>query len=235
MGVPVAAFTEREALAYLAERTGRKDDYGARLVAEELGWLPLALAQAAALIADQHLDYGTYLDRLRRLPVSELLVRVQAGQYPHGLAEAVLLSLEGVRDRGDTGKMCIAIIEIVSVLPLDGVPRVLLHTAANCGALAGICPSGTISDTADDEALGRAVDEALGQLAGSSLVTFSVDGGHVRAHPLVMRVVRENDAGKTRDSLPSSQQCADLACRIGPPEVETIFGQGTGRADKRGL
>jgi tetratricopeptide (TPR) repeat protein len=190
LNVPVKVFTEHEALAYLAERTGRKDDHGARLIAQELGWLPLALAQAAALIADQHLDYGTYLDRMRRLPVSKLLVRVQAGQYPYGLAEAVLLSLGGVRDQGDIGKMCIALIEIVSVLPPDGVPRVLLHTAASCRALARICPSGTMSDTA--------VDEALGRLGGSSLVAFSVDGEHVRAHPLVMRVVREK---MTQDRL----------------------------------
>ena len=96
-GVPVEVFTEREALAYLAERTGRADDNGAGLVAEDLGWLPLALAQAAAVIADQHLDYGTYLDRLRGLPVSELLVPVEAGQYPRGVAAAVLLSLDSVR------------------------------------------------------------------------------------------------------------------------------------------
>ena len=35
------------------------------------------------------------------------------------------------------------------------------------------------------------VDEALGRLAGSSLLTFSVDGGTVTAHRLVMRVIRE--------------------------------------------
>ena len=35
------------------------------------------------------------------------------------------------------------------------------------------------------------VDEALGRLAGSSLLIFSVDGTTVTAHRLVMRVVRE--------------------------------------------
>ena len=38
-------------------------------MAAELGYLPLALAQAAAVIARQHLGYETYLDRLRALPV----------------------------------------------------------------------------------------------------------------------------------------------------------------------
>ena len=43
---------------------------GARQLAEELGFLPLALAQAAAVIAAQHLDYPAYLARLRAVPVA---------------------------------------------------------------------------------------------------------------------------------------------------------------------
>ena len=44
-------------------------------LAEEVGRLPLALAQAAAVIAAQHLSYATYLERLPRLPVADLLAR----------------------------------------------------------------------------------------------------------------------------------------------------------------
>ena len=57
-GVPVEVFTEPEALAFLAERTGQADAAGARVLAAELGYLPLALAQAAAVIAGQHLSYA---------------------------------------------------------------------------------------------------------------------------------------------------------------------------------
>jgi hypothetical protein len=53
--VPVDVFSESEALAFLAERTGSADAEGAREVAAELGYLPLALAQAAAVITGQHL------------------------------------------------------------------------------------------------------------------------------------------------------------------------------------
>jgi len=72
-GVAVDVFTEPEALTFLADRTGSADTAGARLLAVELGRLPLALAQAAAVIAAQHLDYSTYLHRLRDKPVEELL------------------------------------------------------------------------------------------------------------------------------------------------------------------
>jgi Domain of unknown function (DUF4062) len=85
-GVPVDVFSGAEALTFLAARTGQADAGGAQLLAEELGCLPLALAQAAAVIASQHLPYGTYLDRLRRLPVSDLLTAEEGGQYPRGVA-----------------------------------------------------------------------------------------------------------------------------------------------------
>jgi hypothetical protein len=77
--VAVDVFSHEEALAFLAGRTGRADFGGARLLAAELGWLPLALAQAAAVIAAQHLDYGTYLERLRRSPADRLLPRRRPG------------------------------------------------------------------------------------------------------------------------------------------------------------
>ena len=50
------------------------------MVAAELGYLPLALAQAAAVIAGQRLGYGTYLERLRKLPAEDLLRPEEAGQ-----------------------------------------------------------------------------------------------------------------------------------------------------------
>ena len=50
-GVPVDVFTEAEALTFLAARTGQADAAGARALAQEVGCLPLALAQAAAVIA----------------------------------------------------------------------------------------------------------------------------------------------------------------------------------------
>jgi hypothetical protein len=69
LGEPIAVglFTEAEALAFLARRTGRADDGGARELAGELGFLPLALAQAAAMIAAQHLGYPAYMPRRCRI------------------------------------------------------------------------------------------------------------------------------------------------------------------------
>ena len=190
--VPVDVFSEPEALAFLAERTGSADAEGARAVAAELGYLPLALAQAAAVIAGQHLPYGTYLERLRGMPVGELLRPVDAGQYLRGVAAAVLLSLEGVGAGDDTG-VCIAVMEVVAVLSPSGVRRALMHEAARQGVLQ--------RDGQPDERSPEVVDRALARLAGASLLTFSVDGSSVTAHRLVMRVIREQLAGA--NSLPA--------------------------------
>ncbi len=181
-GVPVDVFSVPEALAFLAERTGSTDADGARAVAVELGYLPLALAQAVAVVADQHLGYGTYLDRLRGMPVRELLRSVEAGQYPRGVAAAVLLSLEDVRAGDDTG-MCTAVMELVAVLSPVGVRRTLVQEAGRQGVLD--------RDGQASELSAEVVDRALARLAGASLLTFSVDGSSVAAHRLVMRVIQE--------------------------------------------
>ena len=205
-GLAVDVFSWEEALAFLAGRTGSADAAGARLMAGELGRLPLALAQAAAVIASQHLDYPTYLQRLRAKPVEELLLPVSAGRYPHGLAAAVLLALDAVRAGDGTG-VCGAVMDLVSVLSASGVPRVLLHAAGQAGALGGrkrmrrrrIPP--------------EVVDEAVGRLAGSSLLTFSTGGGTVTAHRLMMRVIRERLARQGRLAAACQAAAAALQAR----------------------
>ena len=182
-GVPVDVFTESEALTFLAARTGQADAAGAQEVAAELGRLPLALAQAAAVIADQHLSYGTYLERLRRLPVAELLAAEEAGQYSRGVAAAVLLSLDSVR-AGEDGGACAAVMNLLAVLSAAGVRRSLIHAAAGASLPGRDEPVPALAP--------ETADRVLARLGGVSLLTFSLDGSMVTAHRLVMRVIREN-------------------------------------------
>lgn len=192
--VPVDVFSGREALAFLAERTGLDDTEGAGALAARLGYLPLALAQAAAAIADQHLSYGSYLDRLLRVSVDMAVDRalrwVQAGRDPHQVAATVLLGLDGVR-AGDDAGACAAIMELLAVLSADGVRRSVVCQAAQLGVLHQAGQAAELSS--------QVADRALVRLAGTSLLTFSADGSSVRTHPLVIRVIREQLAG--RDSL----------------------------------
>ena len=182
-GVPVEVFTEQEALTFLAARTGQADATGALELVAEVGRLPLALAQAAAVIAVQHLSYATYLERLRRLPVADLLAAEEAGQYPRGVAAAVLLSLDHVRAGAD-GEACMAVVGLLAVLSATGVVRSLVHAAAGAGLPGRDGPLAALPP--------EAADRVLARLAGTSLLTFSLDGSSVTAHRLVMRVIREN-------------------------------------------
>jgi tetratricopeptide (TPR) repeat protein len=125
-------------------------------------------------------------ERLRSIPVDELLRPVSAGQYPRGVAAAVLLSLEGVRAGDNTG-VCTAVMELLAVLSAAGVRRTLVHEAARQGVLAG--------DGQGELSL-EILDQALARLAGASLLTFSVDGSSVSAHRLVARVIREEQERK---------------------------------------
>jgi hypothetical protein len=184
--LPVDVFDEDEALAFLTQRTGHPDEDGARTLVQELGYLPLALAQAAAVISAQHLDYETYLGRLRDTRVADYLTAPAAEPYPHGAAEAILLSLDAATAADNTG-LCASLIDTLSLLSPTGVPRALPHAAGQAGLRAE-------PDGAPNTATPQQVDEALGHLASSSLLTFSVDGSTTTVHRLVMRVTRERRA-----------------------------------------
>jgi len=176
----VGVYTPDEALSVLAGRTGLADAAGAAAVAAELGHLPLALAQAGAVIADQQLGYRRYLKRLRALPAARHLAGEAAQRDPPGAAPAVLLSLEAVRVADQTG-VCTRVMEIMAVLSAGGVRRDLLHAAGQAGVLAGD----------GHQVTAASVDQALAQLAERSLITFSRDGQAVIVHRLVARVVRD--------------------------------------------
>jgi tetratricopeptide (TPR) repeat protein len=225
--VPVGVFSEEEALAFLAQRTGHTDRDRARELSLELGYLPLALAQAAAVIASQRLDYQRYLDRLRSLPIQEYLTPLAGEPYPHGVAEAILLSLEAVVAADRTG-LCDVLIDLVSLLSPAGLPRTVLYAAGS----AGIFPeAGEADSAANPQKVEQQVDGALGQLADASLLTFSGDGFTVSAHRLVMRVVRERRAhdgtlavigSKTRSLLSAILRSPGQPWRNRPAARDTI-------------
>ncbi len=231
-GVPVDVFSPDEALALLAELTGLADTAGARALARELGYLPLALAQAAGAIAAQDLAYWTYLGRLRAMPAGARLTREAGQPYPRGVAEAIMLSLNSVR-AGDRDGVGTGIMEITSVLSAGGVRRELLHDAGRAGVLAaGRDRSGVPADL---------VDTALARLAGRSLLTFSLDGETVIAHHLVMRVVRHALAHTERLTAVCRTAACVLRNRAGSlvrspdrPAVRDIAGQVAALQDTAG-
>lgn len=183
--VPVDVFTKPEALSFLAQRTNLADEPGADQVARELGYLPLALGQAAAMIAFQNLDYATFLHRVRTMPVQDYLIRMTWDPYPHSVGVAIALALYAAAE-GDRTGLRSGLIGLISLLSADGVSRALLHVAGQAGILG--------QPDSEMAAESEAVDDALGWLADASLITFSANRSAVSGHRLTMRVVRERAA-----------------------------------------
>jgi hypothetical protein len=231
--VPVDVFSAEEALALLDGRTGLADEAGALAVASELGYQPLALDQAAGVIAGQHVGYAAYLAKLRAQPARDYLVRGEDGEEqpsPPGLAEAMLLSLEAASAADPLG-VSTGVMELMAMLSPAAVRRDLLHAAGQAGALLG----------ASRRVAAPMVDQALERLNERSLLGFSLDGRAVSMHGLVARVVRGwlarrgrlATAGRTAASA-LERSAAALAEPRDHAAVRELLGQVTALLDNAG-
>ncbi|WP_182885769.1 tetratricopeptide repeat-containing protein [Microbispora sp. H10885] len=166
----VGVFTLDQAQAFLHRRTGLDDPGGAAELATELGHLPLALAQAASVIARLHLDYPSYLDLLHAFPIGDYLPAHDGDAYPAGTAQAIMLSITQAEASLPSAPHLLA---MLSVLSPAGIPLTVL----SAGSKAGIHPVH--------------LRETLAALADNCLISFSEDGATVLMHRLVQRVLRE--------------------------------------------
>jgi tetratricopeptide (TPR) repeat protein len=201
--VPVDVFSADEALALLGERTALADEDGALAVAVQLGYLPLALDQAAGMIAkQQHMGYAAYLARLRALSAEDHLAREDEAeeQSPPGVAEAVLLAMEAASYADRLG-VSIKVMELVAMLSPAVVRRDLLRSAGQAGTLLG----------GGRRIAASMVDQTLERLNERSLLGFSLDGEAVSVHRLAAQVIR---AGLAR------QERLVPACRVAASAVE---------------
>ena len=187
--VDIGLFTPEQSVAYLTERTGLADTDAAAAVAAELGYLPLALAQAATVISQQSLDYATYQRRLHRAPAAKYLTRHAGDPYPRGAVEAIALAIHSVEDQDDSG-LTRLIMGLLSVLSAEGVDRSVLAGLA-------VVPIGCLA-IASPRTWDEAVDQVLGRLVGGSILTRSETGQAFSMHRLVSRVVRERDEADGR-------------------------------------
>ena len=189
----VEVFASDQAVEFLMKRTGRKDAGEASAVAFDLGFLPLALAHAAAVMSGQRIGYDVYRERLNSTDTAVYLIRPEGEQYPLGVAEAITLSVSAVESQVH-GAVCRQIIVFASVLSPTGISRKFLNAAAALRIspqLPGLFPKDDVQPLATDVD----VDAALQDLANASLINWSEDGQTIFVHRLVSRIVRERAAG----------------------------------------
>ena len=168
--VPIDVFGPDQAVEFMLSRTGVTDPTGAAELAEDLERLPLALGQAAAVIAERRYSFARYRTLLADQPIDAMLPRHAGQDYPRSLAAAVLLTLASLIDR-DAATEGLGL--DLALLSPEGVSRDLLTRLLG------------------DEHTPVEMDEALGLLAGASLAAWSEDGTRISMHRLTARVVRE--------------------------------------------
>ncbi|MBV1854571.1 tetratricopeptide repeat protein [Catellatospora tritici] len=189
--VEVGVFQPEQGHAFLAEATRLPDGEDAQRLGEQLGWLPLGLAQAAANIAADRLSYRQYLDLLSGVRLDEIL-RQQAGAEHPGVLKATGLSLAALR-RDDPTSQANRLLTVLALLSSDGISRRFLTGPA---ATAAFAPARRWW-RAWRRASGIDARRALPLLTGRSVVAISavgVDGEGDRAvvvvHRLIAAVVR---------------------------------------------
>ncbi|HEX8864314.1 MAG TPA: tetratricopeptide repeat-containing protein [Lentzea sp.] len=188
--VEVGLFTKSESRAFLSQRLIARPAQiaGAADLAEELGHLPLALAQAAAYIADRPtLTCASYmarwLDRRRTLPQ----VLPETGGLPdeHRATVATTWSLSvDLADDLHPAGLARPVLELISLLDANGIPEAVLTAATTLAHL-----STRVGRSVDTEA----ATDALSCLHRLSLATHDPGTPHraVRVHALVQRAIRE--------------------------------------------
>src|SRR6266487_3647976 len=181
----IGVFSRREALSYLTASLYDTPDQRIEALdlAEDLRCLPLALAQATALMTGYGLDCRQYrawfAERKRRLAG-----QLAAGSYSSITAITWSLSLE-YADQLTPAGLARPALALTSLLDPNGIPGAVLTSRPGCEFITGQPSSGTAAD-------GQRTRTALQNLALLGLVTIDPASAErtVRVHPLVQATVR---------------------------------------------
>ena len=174
--VPVGVFSEDQAIGYLKKATGRADPDGARLVSKDLGYLPVALAQAAVAMNLWGYDYARYRELLTQRALDEAAKREEGDSYPDKVGTALRVAYSGVLDH------------LVGQDPAVGVTAQKVLSALSLMAESGV-PKNWLSVIGGDE---QVAWEAVRELLSHSVITESIDGKTVALHRLQGQVIRED-------------------------------------------
>ncbi|ELS56378.1 FxSxx-COOH system tetratricopeptide repeat protein [Streptomyces viridochromogenes] len=174
-------FTRADSLLYLQTRGTGITEEQADALAQELGDLPLALAQAVGVI-----ENGIDVDRYRRLltdSTSRILQEGEVPDYSAPLAAAVGIAAERV---GATNADSLAVLRLAAFLGPERIPTEWLEDARRHLSTIPIDP--------DDVMWTR---DALEPLRRYGLAR--IDGGAVQVHRLTQAVIRDHvDPAQTR-------------------------------------
>ncbi len=181
----MATLSPAEALELLLKRGGRRstsaEERGAAAeLAEELGYLPLALEQAGAYLLQKNVRFGDYLDAYRQLGLGTLERQAPVvGNHPESVARTWTLNFQQVEDASPAAA---DVLRASSFFAPDDIPEELLTQG---GAELGPAVSDAL---AGGDVLAGA--ELLEPLTRYSLIQRDVEARTWSVHRLVQEVVK---------------------------------------------
>lgn len=188
----IERLSKEEAIEFLLKRTARtpgnpREDKAIADLAKELGYLPLALEQAAAYIFANQARFSDYIKsyRSRRLAV---LTAPVAGEYPDSVTTTWALNFREVAHAPQAADL----LRLSAFFFPDAIPlELIVHGAPELGPSL----SAALADVLQDP---LTLDEALEPLYRYSLVRRDVSARTYSIHPIVQAVLL--------DSMPVEEQ-----------------------------
>ena len=171
----VDVFDREQSITLLCERTGDNHSDAADQIAEALGDLPVAVAQAAATAKWGGYALSEYLERLSNHPLESSISRLEGDDYPDAVGVALFMAyeqaLEQLRDtHPQQERIAILLLDALSLLAASGVPTHWLL------------------EFHDDS---TPVRDTLSSLKSASILQESIDGNKTIIHRLQGQVYRE--------------------------------------------
>ncbi len=208
--VSVDVFSTTESVAFLRKRLRRDvPESEAVHLAHELGNLPLALEQAAAVQDTTGMATDEYV-RLLAEQTGDLLQLGKSTEYPHTMTAAWQLSVHQVESRMPEAA---EVLRCLAFFGPDPIPRFVFQRGRDSGAER----MGTVLSNP----LTRS--QAFAELARFSLLRIEPDTGTVQVHRLVQALLRDSLTPEEQDKF--RHEVHLLLAAGAPPDPEDISTQ----------
>lgn len=188
--INVGMLTQKEASNLLLKHTESQDESSANKIAELLGALPLAIAQAAATASNNNWSLKQYLEQFKKYRSDKMLLRAPGDSYEEETSLAIALAIESTLANLEDNIQIAAryILNCLAILAHTGVPTDWLLLAPNY--------EHTDTDLNDEPTLQHA---ALTSLINTSIIQKSEDSTVTKLHRLQAQVWRENWSSEESD------------------------------------
>ena len=208
-GISVGVFCREESIKYLLTVTGSQDRDTADAIAERLGDLPLAIAQAAATARNEQWTLASYARRLESSCGEKVIRRIRGHYYSDAVSVALRMATDNTLKRLEDSLSDAARRQLraLCLLAESGVPTRWLDPAA-ASVLSG-------SHDAELDTAAECAHRALIALINASIIHQSADGSTTMLHRLQAQALRESWREEERE-----QACESAATLLGSVDID---------------